>query len=145
MGKSMRPSSDISQPARRVSERTGAEYTHLSTQSSAGDSSSKHGTSAAPEKGRLADLVLPPEAKPRQIMRVRAATIYDRSCKKEIARENWSATNEAVASHIKQNEKFVRGLRDTRNPIEVADLYSLPLWAVEDLIADVMAARGIKR
>lgn len=145
MSRTMAPKAGISQSPARVSGRL-VQNTHTcSASSSTAEASSKDGTSATPDKDRLSALILPEDAKPRQIRRVRVATIFDRSCKKEIARENWSATNPAIASRLKQDEKFVRRLRDTRNPIEVADLYELPIWAVEDLIDDVMAARGIKR
>lgn len=73
------------------------------------------------------------------------ATVFDRACKKQIENENWSATNQAIASRIKQDEKFVRRLRDTRNPIEVADLFDLPRWATEAIVDDLLTALGMKR
>lgn len=146
MSKSMTPKAGFLQPAVRVSKKTGVLCNHLNATETPAIASSKHGTSGGPNKDRLADLVLPADAKPRQIMRVRAATVFNREVERQKERlKNWAATNEAIADDLDQNEKFVRGLRDTRNPIEFADLYSLPLWAVDVLIEDLFAARGIKR
>lgn len=134
----------IAAQSSRVSKNAGACSAHASPLNETVIASSKHGTSDGPNKDRLADLVLPADAKPRQIMRVRAATVLNREIERQKSRlKNWHATNEAIADDLDQNEKFVRGLRDTRNPIEFADLYSLPLWAVDVLIEDLKKARGI--
>jgi len=143
MPKSVQPKAGISQRKARVSKRLGAECTHLNEPGSTAILSSKPGTSDGPNSDRLADIVLPADAKPRQIFGVRVATVFDRSCKRQIKKENWSATNEAIATRIKQDEKFVRRLRDAREPLRVADVYSLPQWAFDDLIADLYNARGL--